>query len=143
MSLRKSPVRTPALLAANRANAQKSTGPRTPQGKSRVVLNALRHGRRSPNFLATLRKSGQGVEEFLGILQALFVALLPQNKKEMKWVSQTAAYVWIRKREGQRVVGQFNRQRFRGRSATLTVPCRRRYPFLLLGGCASPVRAGR
>src|SRR6516225_1669368 len=28
MPLRSSPVRTPALLAANRANAQKSTGPR-------------------------------------------------------------------------------------------------------------------
>ncbi len=38
MPLRKSPVRTPALLAANRANAQKSTGPRSPQGKARVAL---------------------------------------------------------------------------------------------------------
>jgi hypothetical protein len=30
--------------AANRANAKKSTGPRTPQGKKRVSLNALTHG---------------------------------------------------------------------------------------------------
>jgi len=29
MSLRKSPTRTEAFLAANRANARKSTGPRT------------------------------------------------------------------------------------------------------------------
>ena len=36
MSLRKSPSRTQAFLAANRANAQKSTGPRTPEGKARV-----------------------------------------------------------------------------------------------------------
>lgn len=31
-------------LAANRANALKSTGPRTEQGKQRSSLNALRHG---------------------------------------------------------------------------------------------------
>src|SRR5207237_8360223 len=30
--------------AANRANAKKSTGPRTPEGKRRVSLNALTHG---------------------------------------------------------------------------------------------------
>jgi len=47
MSLRKSPTRTPALLAALRSNAQKSTGPRSAQGKAHSRLNALRHGGRS------------------------------------------------------------------------------------------------
>jgi hypothetical protein len=36
---------TPAKLAANRANAQKSTGPRTPQGKRQSAANArVTHG---------------------------------------------------------------------------------------------------
>jgi hypothetical protein len=47
MSLRKSPTLTPALLAACRGNAQKSTGPRTSQGKAQVRMNALRRGGRS------------------------------------------------------------------------------------------------
>ena len=35
---------TPAQIAANRANAQRSTGPRTPEGKSASRFNALKHG---------------------------------------------------------------------------------------------------
>ncbi|HXK01944.1 MAG TPA: hypothetical protein VMS37_06040 [Verrucomicrobiae bacterium] len=35
---------TPAQIAANRANAQKSTGPRTPEGKTASSMNALKHG---------------------------------------------------------------------------------------------------
>jgi hypothetical protein len=35
---------TPAQIAANRANAQRSTGPRTEEGKLSASQNALRHG---------------------------------------------------------------------------------------------------
>jgi hypothetical protein len=44
MSLRKSPIRTAAMLAANRANARKSTGPCTAAGKRTSAMNALRSG---------------------------------------------------------------------------------------------------
>ena len=51
MSLRKSPTLTPALLASNRRNAKKSTGPRTARGKAYSRLNRFRHGMRSPEYV--------------------------------------------------------------------------------------------
>jgi len=58
VSLRKSPVRTPALLAANRRNAQKCTGPKTARGKARSSLNALQHGQYAQDLPAKLRRAG-------------------------------------------------------------------------------------
>ena len=43
MSLRGTPQSTPAALAANRANALKSTAPRTPRGKQRSLLDLKCH----------------------------------------------------------------------------------------------------
>ena len=38
------PTTSPARVAANRLNAQKSSGPRTPEGKARSRANAVKHG---------------------------------------------------------------------------------------------------
>jgi len=38
------PALSPRKLAARRANAKKSTGPRTSEGKAVARLNALKHG---------------------------------------------------------------------------------------------------
>ena len=54
MSLRKSPTRTPALLAANRRNAQHSTGPRTARGKAWSCRNHFRTGGDSPEYRNSL-----------------------------------------------------------------------------------------
>ncbi len=98
MPLRKSPTGTPSLLAANRANARKSTGPRTSEGKGRVALNALRHGLYPPNFLPALNKWSRAFEEFSGLYRALYAALLP-DRKGMALLRRTAVHVWATKRQ--------------------------------------------
>jgi hypothetical protein len=50
MSLLKARIITPARRAANRRNAQKSTGPRSTRGKAPPRLNGLRHGFCSPAY---------------------------------------------------------------------------------------------
>ncbi len=64
MSLLKPHRLTPALLAANRRNAQSSTGPRTAAGKGRSALNSLKHGRYSKAFRESLAKAHEDVELF-------------------------------------------------------------------------------
>ncbi|MGA3323986.1 MAG: hypothetical protein ABSF45_05900 [Terriglobia bacterium] len=59
MSLRRSPTLTPALVASNRRNAKKSTGPRTARGKAWSRLNRFRHGMRS-NFFKALHDAPFG-----------------------------------------------------------------------------------
>ena len=44
---------------ANRANAQKSSGPKTPEGKAKVAGNALRHGLCASNFVILTEDVGQ------------------------------------------------------------------------------------
>ena len=51
-----------AKLEANRRNAQKSTGPRTEEGKDRSKLNAVKHGMRAET-LVLLDEDPQALED--------------------------------------------------------------------------------
>ena len=94
MPLRKSPTRTPAFLAANRAHAQKCTGPRTPEGKARVALNALHHGLKARSFFSHLAKSRRASEEVNGLYRALYAVLLP-DETGIDLLKQTVLQVWL------------------------------------------------
>src|SRR6516162_7713264 len=96
MSLRKSPTRTPAFLAANRANAQKCTGPRASDAKTRVARNALRHGFHARSFHSLLGKSRRAWDEFTKLYRALDAALLPEET-EIELVMGTVLRVWALK----------------------------------------------
>jgi len=75
---------------ANRRNAQKSAGPKTPEGKAAVSMNALRHGLRA----RTVVLPGEKREEFAQLCDDLEVEWHPQSRTEQFYVEQMAVSQW-------------------------------------------------
>jgi len=93
MSLRQSPRRTTAFLAANRANAQKSTGPRTALGKQRSAANALRTGKRaSPAFWPRVLSHSE-LAEFYALRDAIERAV-STGRENQSQVGRNIRLVW-------------------------------------------------
>jgi len=74
---------TEARINANRLNAQKSTGPKTPKGKAAIAQNALKHGL-SANHDVIITETQ---EDFDLHRQALIAELAPQTQR--KWTTLT------------------------------------------------------
>jgi len=100
MALRKSPVRTAAMLAANRANAQKSTGPVTAAGKARVALNALKRGGRTDRLPEKLLRAGdrEGEALYRWFRSAITATFGTGRPREERRADQIAAVAWCRAR---------------------------------------------
>jgi hypothetical protein len=79
-----------AQLKANRANAQKSTGPRTEEGKRRASLNALKHGCTSQTIILP----GEDAAHFARFHQSLNDSLSPANALEESLVETLAQNQW-------------------------------------------------
>jgi hypothetical protein len=96
MSLRKSPTRTPAFLAANRANALRSTGPRTYSGKLRSSANAFKNGSRSADLRQRLLKSGRrdAVACYDRIYTAICARFRPASPAAWKLAERRARSAW-------------------------------------------------
>src|ERR1700724_3851447 len=75
---------------ANRRNSQKSTGPKTPEGKAAVSMNALRHGLRA----RTVVLPGEDSTEFHQLCNDLEVEWTPQSRTEQFYVEQMAVSQW-------------------------------------------------
>ena len=74
-------------LAANRANAAKSTGPRTPEGKARSARNACTHGFTASSF-AVVRL--EELDEIARLKQDAVAVYQPVNSQEMFALEQIA-----------------------------------------------------
>ena len=80
---------TKKQIAANRRNAQKATGPRTPRGKAVSRLNALRHGLR-----ARVTLPGENLKELTQIRDLFLRSYHPQTPEQVRLVEQMASANW-------------------------------------------------
>jgi hypothetical protein len=85
---------SPAQLAANRANAKKSTGPRTAQGKARSARNALKHGLLARHLVLHDGDPLEVPQEFRILLHGLIDAYRPQTPAEQAIVQTIATCYW-------------------------------------------------
>src|ERR1035441_6217213 len=86
MPLPQHPV-SPEQLAANRANAVKSTGPRSPEGKTRSAQNARKHGFTGSTFAVVRLEDLQEVAHLKDDLVAFYQ---PVNSQELFAVDRIA-----------------------------------------------------
>ena len=77
-------------LAANQANSQLSTGPRTEEGKARSSQNSLKHG----VFAKTIVLPGESQEEFDALLEGLRKDHSPVGETESNLVRGLAEIQW-------------------------------------------------
>jgi hypothetical protein len=85
---------TQKQIDANRRNAQKSTGPKTPEGKEIASQNATRHG-----LLAqALVLEGESREEFDRFSEGLMAHLGPVGYVEMMLAERVVAGAWRSRR---------------------------------------------
>jgi hypothetical protein len=94
----KATISSPRKAAANRRNASRSTGPRTPRGKARSRLNAMKHGiLASQVVIATIEGYAQR-KLFEAIVEGLIHDFEPVGTYEQLLVQEIAACFWRERR---------------------------------------------
>jgi len=84
------PMPSQRQLNANRRNAQLSTGPRTPEGRAAVGLNALRHGLTAQTAVLP----NESPEEFQELLDSFLAEYQPAGPTETLLVEQMVMAAW-------------------------------------------------
>src|SRR6202023_530008 len=81
---------TDKQFEANRQNAQKSTGPKTPEGRAAVRLNGVTHGLTAE----TIVLKGESQSDFTNLLASLEAEHDPASPTEEALVVQLAMATW-------------------------------------------------
>jgi hypothetical protein len=85
---------SPRKLAAQRANAMKSTGPRTSEGMAASRLNALKQGFFARDVVNPVLDGDARAEEFNSLLDALLEEFQPESARERILIDEVAACCW-------------------------------------------------
>ena len=85
---------TPAQITANRANAQKSTGPRSVEGKSASRFNALKHGIDAASIVIP----GEDPAEYDSLVAQYLHEYRPQSASESFHVDTMIRADWQKRR---------------------------------------------
>ena len=104
---------TDAQLAANRANAARSTGPKTAAGRARARRNALRHGMTCKQLVVFDEKP----DDFAGFNESMRATLAPADEVEEQLVERIVICAWRLRRTARAEAQIVNRggRRFRMR----------------------------
>jgi hypothetical protein len=81
---------TDKQLQANRRNAKKSTGPRSPEGKARSRLNSRKHGLTAKMLIIV----GERPDDFDELRSDLMDEYDPQSALECELVERLAGILW-------------------------------------------------
>ena len=81
-------------LLANRANAQKSTGPNSPEGKAKSAQNRTVHGLTG----AFQVLEGESQEKFDALVHQLMIDEQPLGIAEIELVKKMAEHIWLSER---------------------------------------------
>jgi hypothetical protein len=93
-------------IESNRKNAQKSTGPRTPEGNARASRNALRHGLTAKDALLP----GENEEAFVELQETLFEEFKPVGGYEADLVDVLILMRWRHRRAGRLEAALFRKE---------------------------------
>jgi len=81
-------------LAANRRNALRSTGPKSPEGKAVSARNALKHGILSKAVIPPALEKYESREEYDGLIASFIDSLAPEGAVEEMLVERIATSYW-------------------------------------------------
>ena len=97
-------------LKANRANAKKSTGPKTVEGKEIASANATRFGLYSQNIIINSPNYREDPEAFINLLNSLILKLNPDGAFQLHLVHKIANCLWRSQRAIRAETAIVNRQ---------------------------------